>query len=269
MTKTITTKGITLQVRVEGQGTPLLFLGGSSFDLALGNQVFESALPTHFTVAAADHRGLGLTQAPTGQWSMRDYAQDAVHLIDALGWQQVHVLGESFGAMIALELALLAPERLVSMALAAGAPGGAGGSSYPIHEFLKITNPKERASISLGIQDTRFQQLLLDNPVQAELMITERVQREQAFLAHANNQAGYPRLLAARAEHDCWNRLQHIQTETIIIAGEYDNQAPMSRAKAMAGALSQATLLRFDAGHGVCFADTQAVTSLLALWTQN
>ncbi len=97
-----------------------------NFDLSINAPVFNSGLSDHFTVAAADPRGLGATDAPDGEWSMSDYAQDALDIMDALGWDDAFLLGESFGAMTALHLVTAAPERVVGLALAAGSSGGAG-----------------------------------------------------------------------------------------------------------------------------------------------
>jgi pimeloyl-ACP methyl ester carboxylesterase len=45
-------------------------------------------------------------------------AQDALELLDALGWHSdVNVTGISMGGMISLELILAAPERFSSMVL--------------------------------------------------------------------------------------------------------------------------------------------------------
>lgn len=262
----MTTDRLALHVRVEGQGPPLLFLGGSNFDLSLRSAVFDSVLIDHFTVAAADPRGLGKSAAPAGPWLMSDYAADAVALMDALDWQSAFVLGESFGAMVGLELSLLAGHRVERLALAAGAPGGAGGSSWPIHELLDISDPRERAIRSLGIQDMRFAQRLIDEPQACEQLIDERIGNERRFLAHEGNATGYARLLATRATHDCWNRLTHISTETIIIAGEFDGQAPLDRSRAMADRIPDASLHVFPFGHTVCFASAAPARLLVESW---
>lgn len=53
---------------------------------------------------------------------MRDYANDAVLVLDALGWLNADVRGESFGVMVALHLAANSPLRINRLALAAGYP---------------------------------------------------------------------------------------------------------------------------------------------------
>lgn len=113
---------------------------------------------------------------------MQDYASDAVDLMDALGWENACVLGESFGAMISLELALLFPERLLRLGLAAGAPGGNGGASDPIHQLLNIKDHRERVIRSLSIQDKRFEQILNEAPIDAEDRIKQRIQDGNRFL---------------------------------------------------------------------------------------
>jgi len=260
------TAGITVNIRIEGNGPTLLFLGGSNFDLSLRAPVFDSALKDHFTLAAASPRGLGGSDAPNGNWCMTDYANDAANILNALGWEQTYLLGESFGAMTALHLAALHPTRLRGLAMAVGAAGGEGGSSYPIHEFLALSSPAERAESSLKIQDIRFVDTLKKFPHRAKKTIDDRIASDAKFQASHDNAKNYPRLLHARASHNAWCLLPGINIPTLIFAGRYDLQAPMGRAEKMVEAMPDAQLTIVDGGHNLCFETPLPVNALIEHW---
>ncbi|KAK3832690.1 MAG: Alpha/Beta hydrolase protein, partial [Linnemannia elongata] len=71
-----------------------------------------------YTIVAFDNRGAGYSGAPYGLYSTSQMAQDALELLDALGWySDVNVAGISMGGMISLELILAAPKRFSSLVL--------------------------------------------------------------------------------------------------------------------------------------------------------
>ena len=78
-------------------------------------------LQTFCHVCAMDNRGTGYSGHPSGQarWTTKRMAEDALAVLDDLGWKKVHVIGISMGGMIAQELALAVPERVASLALLA------------------------------------------------------------------------------------------------------------------------------------------------------
>jgi 3-oxoadipate enol-lactonase len=254
-----------LYVRREGSGPPLLFLGGSSFDMSLRAPVFSSALVQHFAVAAFEPRGLARSGAPDGEWCMADYASDALAVMDSLGWQRADVIGESFGGMTALELAIRHPHRVNRLAIVVAAPGGAGGSSYPIEEYSSA-QPREQAIAALRIQDARFDPFNSHSSLAVEAKIQERMQFTQAFFGCPNNALGHPRLLKARSQHDCWDRLDQIKAQCTVISGRFDNQAPAAYGAAMAKRIAGAKFLLIEGGHSLCFAEPETIGFLLREW---
>lgn len=261
----IKTSRLSLFTRQSGTGSPLLFLGGSNFDMRLRAPVFDSSLVEHFAVAAYEPRGLARSDAPAGSWTMADYAEDAVGLMDALGWENAHILGESFGAMTALHLAISHPDRVKGLALAAGSPGGANGRSYPIEEFLELP-ARERAISALGIQDRRFNDLMLAEPLVADERITMRMQFEFDFLDRLGNREGYRKLLEARAHHDCCRDLHSIQASVLVMAGKHDGQADMGLSLQLAEKIPRARIRVYEGGHGFLFSSPEPVRDLLADW---
>lgn len=63
-------------------------------------------LSTECFVVAYDHRGNGGSTSPDRPLTMVDFVEDCLAVLDALGIRRAHVYGQSFGGMVALELAL-------------------------------------------------------------------------------------------------------------------------------------------------------------------
>jgi 3-oxoadipate enol-lactonase len=137
-----------------GSGCPVLLIGGVGGDLRDEPGVLERKLADRFELLSFDQRGTGQTDKPDSPYTMTDYARDAASLMDAVGWNSAHVVGVSFGGMVAQELALQFPRYVRSLVLACTASGGAGGSSYPLHELSDLS-PAERARKMLAIADVR------------------------------------------------------------------------------------------------------------------
>lgn len=248
-----------------GQGQPLLFLGGSGFDMRLRRAVFQSALVEHFSLATFEPRGLGRSDQPPGPWTMADYADDACALLDALGWERALVLGESFGGMTALELALRHPDRVQALCVAAATAGGPEERSYPIEAFAQLSG-QERAIAVLSVQDNRFAELWRQQTPAALTRVADYMKIDAAFWADAGNAQGFGRLLGARAQHDVRDRLHQLRTPTVVMAGRHDGQAQAEHVRALAERLPQADLWTFDGGHGFTFANPQTITQLCAHW---
>ena len=262
----VSTERLELYVRRAGQGPCVLYLGGSNFDMRLRCAVMASALPEHFDVVTYEPRGLARSQAPAGTWSMCDYADDAVSLLDALDISQALVLGESFGGMAALHMTAYHPQRVKGLAIMAATAGGVFGRSHPIDDWLQLS-VEEAARAALHIQDLRFGQLCKTDPEAAALQMAQRVRIEDAFRACPANVAGYPRLLQARADHDAVSLLDLITCPTIVMAGRYDGQAPFAAVKRLSENLPNAEFWAFDGGHGFGFASPEPVARLITAWT--
>jgi pimeloyl-ACP methyl ester carboxylesterase len=70
--------------------------------------------------------GCGLTSDPPEQFRIRDYVACLAGFIAALGLEQTHVLGLSFGTGLALKLYRADPELVRSLILASAYAGWAG-----------------------------------------------------------------------------------------------------------------------------------------------
>ncbi len=62
-----------------------------------------------------------------GAYTCEDMTDDAIAVLDALGWQRAHLFGASLGAIIAQRIALRHPDRVLSVVSAAGIPSDTSG----------------------------------------------------------------------------------------------------------------------------------------------
>jgi proline iminopeptidase len=110
-------RGVSLFVKVTGQGYPLVLMhGGPGVDHTT-MLPFES-LADHFTLVFYDHRCNGRSKgADVSTMTWENLTADAEELRQALGFDRWAVLGHSFGGMVALEYALRYPQRLSHLVL--------------------------------------------------------------------------------------------------------------------------------------------------------
>ena len=102
------------QVRGPASAPAVLLLHSMATDLHMWDPQAE-AMAQRYRVVAMDMRGHGLTTAPAGEYSMAELAEDGFALLDALGIGAAHVAGVSIGGRIALQMAAMRPERVLSL----------------------------------------------------------------------------------------------------------------------------------------------------------
>ena len=90
------------------------------------------ALAENFHVVAPDMVGFGYSDRPEGvQYSLDTWADQTVGLMDALGIEKAHLVGNSFGGGIGLRIATKHPDRIDKLVLM-----GSMGVHFPITEGL-------------------------------------------------------------------------------------------------------------------------------------
>jgi pimeloyl-ACP methyl ester carboxylesterase len=101
----------------QGVGTPLLLIHGAFTSQACRPLACQPQLTTTRRVIHYCRRGYGRTPAPPAECSIADQAADARAVLTSLGIERAHVLGHSIGSIIALQLALDAPDLVESLVL--------------------------------------------------------------------------------------------------------------------------------------------------------
>src|SRR5580693_8042496 len=127
--RTVTAHGITTTYERCGAGPLLLLIHGAEAD----RSSFAPVLPLlsqHFTCITYDQRDTGDTLNPPDDYTAADLADDAAALIASLA-PKAHVWGNSYGGMVAQELALRHPHCIDSLVLGVTFQRGAAALANP------------------------------------------------------------------------------------------------------------------------------------------
>ena len=245
-----------------GRGPRLLYITGTGADLRRTSNPLRCPLTTSFELLTFDQRGLGRTDKPDGPYTMAQYAVDAALLLDAVGWDSCHVIGVSFGGMVAQELALRYPANVKKIVLCCCSTGGQGGSSYPLHE-LEHLSLEEKINARLTRTDKRIDEdWIAGHPNDYRAMFDKAIGDAGLFVDEPGRAEGARWQLLARAEHDTWDRIARVKGPVLVCGGKYDGQAEPAVVEALAKRISGAQLAFFEGGHGFLNQDPAAYAKI-------
>jgi pimeloyl-ACP methyl ester carboxylesterase len=244
----------------KGQGEPLLFLSGLSGDhLYWAGQL--RAFGKCYHCLALDNRDVGQSAYAAAPYTVADLAADVAGLLDRLHLPPAHVVGLSMGGMIAQELALLAPERVKSLALVSSLARSDAWFRGTLEAF---------ALIRKQVADTAafFDAIL---PWWVGYRFFEQGERA-AWLRwllrqcpHPQRPDGFLRQLDAAARHDALGRLAAIGCPVLVLVGEDDCVAPPRYSTQLQAALPQARLVTMPGvGHAPPIEDAAQFNGQLA-----
>lgn len=240
--ETITVNGRTIGYLRAGSGPALLLFHGIGGNATQFRHQLDG-LADAYTVVAWDAPGYGESDDPDTDWTMATFAEHAVAFIDALGIGQAHVLGQSWGGVLAAELYRRAPERFLSLILS---DTFAGGSAQPEEERAASLQARLRSLETMTpaeMAEARTPAVVGPTPSPAALSAARQMMAEI-------RPSGYrvaATVLAAADERDV---LPTVTVPTLVITGEHDKIVPRAAADALHAAISGSCLVIIpDAGH--------------------
>ncbi len=102
---------------MQGTGEPVLLIHGSIVADAYAPLLTEPAVAGRFQFITYHRRGFAGSSRASAPFSIEQQAADARELLRSLGIERAHVAGQSYGGVIALQLAVDAPASVHSLAL--------------------------------------------------------------------------------------------------------------------------------------------------------
>jgi 3-oxoadipate enol-lactonase len=246
----IAVPGASLAWSADGDGEPVALVHAGIGDQRMWEPLLARLTPRRLVIRY-DMRGYGQTVSEAGSFSPVD---DLVAVLDALELASVTVVGASFGGLIALSAAALAPARVRALVLL--------GSLVPGVE------PSPEMEQYAGEEEKAFEALDLDAAVELNLgMWLDRTNRDpevRALVADMTRRS-LELQLAAEPEPELPELdLSAIETPTTIAIGTGDVSDFQEMAELLAGELPDATLHRIEgAGHLLALERPNEVAELI------
>jgi 3-oxoadipate enol-lactonase len=220
-----------IEYYLEGSGPPLLLSSGFTAQASGWHDPFIERLQRQFTTIRYSHRGTGTSDRLSGEITFRELADDAAGLLDALRIEKAHALGVSMGGMIAQELALNHPSRVLGLVLGCTACSGVNsereGVVRPASEVLALLTPKPELSREDQIRRSwpavTTPEFLESHPE----VLEERLRRS---LINPTPVETAMRQMAAGQAFDAFDRLPEVKAPTLVIHGDRDVLVPVENA---------------------------------------
>ena len=243
--------GTRLAVQTRGEGPALLLLAGQAnnhhwWDLVRADFAAER------TTITFDYRGTGASEFRDMPCSTRQFAQDAVAVLDYVGVASADVYGTSMGGRVATWVAVDARRRLRRLILGCTTPGGSHSVERSRDVRLSLVATGQSADVL------------------ADLMYTPEYRRNHPGPYNtlgdpSMTDAARRRHLRASNDHDAWDELPAVTADTLILHGTDDRLAPYVNAELLANRIPGARLHPFEGARHAYFEECRPEASDIAM----
>ena len=234
--------GLTINYDVQGEGEPLLLIPYLSADHACW--AFQlPAYTEHFSCIAIDLPGTGESDKPPGPYSTEGHADQVAAFLDAIGIDEAHVAGMSFGAAVGMHLAARHPGRVRSLSLHSGWHASDDYLKTVVEQWrtLATTLPTVADVVIQAIFPWCFTpEMYVERPEFVETLVDfvrgRPAQPVDAFLAQTD----------AVIAHDASAALAEIDTPTMITFGARDLVCSTRFAEPLKSGIAGSELVVFE-----------------------
>ena len=232
-----------------GSGVPLVLLHPGITDSA----IWDRTLPLfgEHRVVRYDRRGFGGSPRATEPFNAM---ADLLTVLDHLGVEQAHLVGNSMGGETSLALAVTHPARVASMTLLCP---GVGGYPWPdpspeeADVYRRYGEAKEAQDVDtlveIGLGE--WYRSGVDDFLTTQMRRSVEVDFVQDDLEQPNPEQ--------------WDLLDEVVVPTMVIAGELDPSDSLQASLDLAERIPGAELLRLDADHVPQYRDPRAVAEAI------
>ncbi|MFL5778246.1 MAG: alpha/beta fold hydrolase [Chloroflexota bacterium] len=214
--------GLHIAYQRAGEGRPVVLLHGFFGDHRVWRRQFE--LADDWTVVAWDAPGCGGSSSPPATFQIAEYADLLAEFIASLGLDRPHVVGNSFGGALALELAARHPSIPASLVVNGGYAGWSG--SFPPEAVA------ERLRRSLPDLDLPPEEVVSRwMPGFVTSSAPPSVVHDLGRIISDFRPDGMRVMIRALAEADLRAGLPRVTLPTLLVWGEEDIRSPLAVAE--------------------------------------
>jgi pimeloyl-ACP methyl ester carboxylesterase len=234
--------GNPLVYRQAGHGAALVLLHGFLCDSRCWEHQLVG-LSDRFRVVAWDAPGAGLSPDPPESFTTADYAHSLAAFLSAVGVERPHILGLSWGGILAQEFYRLYPDRPRSLILADTYAGWRG--SLP--EEVWTVRLASCLADAAGPRDAVCAKFV---PGVFTPTASDALRAQFSAIVSEFHPVGFRLMSLSSAEMDTRKLLSRIAVPTLVLWGDDDRRSPLHVAKQLAAAIPNAELAIIpNAGH--------------------
>lgn len=243
--------GINLYYQVHGEGEPLVLIQG----FAGGHEAWFfqlGAFKKHFKVVIFDNRGIGRTDGAGQPYIIKTLADDVVGLMEHLGIAKAHVLGLSLGGLVAQEVAISYPDRVIKLVLGSTFAGREVNDVHP--EMMKALGiPEGSTNVDIrSIDMTKMMSAMVTlafNKRLYRMILTPLSKRRMKSI----KLEGHFEQMSAIGSYTTLDRLHLIKAPTLVITGSGDRLVSPHYSEIIASGIPNAKLVLVEGGSHAFF----------------
>jgi 3-oxoadipate enol-lactonase len=189
-------------------------------------------LEDRFAILRVDLRGHGESPSPPGPWSLEDLADDVAEVIRGLGVDRAHVVGQSFGGLVAQHLAIRHPALVMRLVLSGTSCTTSDAERAMFLDRAGVAEAEGMEPVARSAIARWFTDAGMNLPVVAA---TRRRLLD-------DDPASWAKTFHAIAGHNVLDKLRDVGARTLVVTGDADVATPPHFAEEMAAALPDCEL---------------------------
>ncbi len=235
--------GARLWYESHGKGEPVLLLSGFGASCGYWKRILP--LMEGCRCITMDNRGIGRTEY-AGRFGIDVLADDAVALMERLGYRRFRAIGWSMGSTVLLSMSSRYPERLISQALVSTYKDRPARTSYVLGEFTRMLGEG-----SVGLEGF----YVMVNAFCFSERFFRRFSDKGACVPlprDSEDPKGLLDQIRAVDGFDPWDGFSEIRVPTMVVQGTEDIMTPFEQGRLVSEAIPGAVLLPVEGeGHNI------------------